>query len=73
MKNEIDECITLTYLIDDSLHDLKRYLDLTGTPILDTLFKDFAQLRTFLSVINKEITNGQDDGKRPSKGRSKVR
>lgn len=73
MKNEIDECITLSFLIDDSLHDLRQYLDRTGYPILDTLFKDFAQLRTFLSIINKEINDGQNNGGRSHKGRPKVR
>ncbi|MBR4750792.1 MAG: hypothetical protein IK077_03440 [Thermoguttaceae bacterium] len=50
----INEITTLTYLIQDSLHDLDRHVDETGKVILDTLHKDFSAMRNYLSQLREK-------------------
>lgn len=53
----INEITTLTYSIQDSLHDLDRHVDENGKVILDVLHKDFSTMRNYLSRLRGKEGN----------------
>lgn len=55
----INEITLLTYSIQDSLHDLELHVDENGRVILDSIYKDFAAMRNYLTQLRRKI-EGKD-------------
>ena len=59
----INEIMLLTYSIQDSLHDIELHVDEDGRIILDSIYKDFAAMRNYLTQLRRKI-EGKDVVKR---------
>lgn len=63
----INEITLLTYSITDSLHDLELHVDETGRVILDSIYKDFAAMRVYLTQLRRKSAG--KDVKRGRRGK----
>lgn len=56
----INEITLLTYSIQDSLHDLELHVDENGRVILDSIYKDFAAMRNYLTQLRRNEKGTQN-------------
>lgn len=56
----INEIILLSYSITDSLHDLELHVDETGRVILESIYKDFAAMRNYLTQLRRNEKGTQN-------------
>ena len=63
----INEIILLSYSMTESLNDLELHVDENGRGILDSIYKDFAAMRNYLTQLRRKIEG--KDVKRGKRGK----